>query len=158
MIENSHLDHCQKFINSSKLHPNPSIFSFILVTNLTCCINLMHKQTSSLTSLSFFSVIFQIFQANPYRHCLRCVISCLVAVSSLQTLLLDGNFLSTLPPGLGSLERLTYLGLSFNCFSCVPPVLEKLRGMERLCLAGNKLSVLDVAGLQWLPAHYIDLR
>uniref|UniRef100_A0A3Q3WUN5 PPM-type phosphatase domain-containing protein n=1 Tax=Mola mola TaxID=94237 RepID=A0A3Q3WUN5_MOLML len=69
---------------------------------------------------------------------------------NLQTLLLDGNFLSTLPPGLGSLERLTYLGLSFNCFSCVPPVLEKLRGMERLCLAGNKLSVLDVAGLDHL--------
>lgn len=84
--------------------------------------------------------------------------SCLVAVSSLQTLLLDGNFLNSLPVELGSLEGLTYLGLSFNRFSCVPPVLEKLRGMERLCLAGNQLSVLDVAGLQWLPARHIDLR
>lgn len=79
-------------------------------------------------------------------------------VSSLQTLLLDGNFLSALPAELGSLEGLTYLGLSFNCFSSVPPVLEKLRGMERLCLAGNQLSVLDIAGLQWLPSRHIDLR
>uniref|UniRef100_A0A3B3C876 PH domain and leucine rich repeat protein phosphatase 1 n=1 Tax=Oryzias melastigma TaxID=30732 RepID=A0A3B3C876_ORYME len=80
------------------------------------------------------------------------------ALTSLQTLLLDGNLLSSLPTELSSLEGLTYLGLSFNSFSCVPPVLEKLRGLERLCLAGNQLSVLDVAGLQWLPAHYIDLR
>ncbi|XP_044056328.1 PH domain leucine-rich repeat-containing protein phosphatase 1-like [Siniperca chuatsi] len=77
---------------------------------------------------------------------------------NLQTLLLDGNFLSSLPVELGSLESLTYLGLSFNCFSCVSPVLEKLRGMERLCLAGNQLSVLDITGLQWLPARHIDLR
>lgn len=79
-------------------------------------------------------------------------------VFSLQTLLLDGNLLSSLPVDLGSLEGLTYLGLSFNCFSCVPPILEKLRGLERLCLAGNQLSVLNMAGLQWLPARHIDLR
>lgn len=84
--------------------------------------------------------------------------SCLVVVSSLQTLLLDGNFLSALPAELASLDGLTYLGLSFNRFICVPPVLERLRGMERLCLAGNHLSVLNVAGLQWLPARHIDLR
>nr|XP_019961670.1 PREDICTED: PH domain leucine-rich repeat-containing protein phosphatase 1-like [Paralichthys olivaceus] len=77
---------------------------------------------------------------------------------NLQTLLLDSNFLSSLPMELGSLEGLTYLGLSFNCFICVPAVLENLRGMERLCLAGNQLSVLDMGGLQWLPAHHIDLR
>lgn len=81
-----------------------------------------------------------------------------LALASLQTLLLDGNLLSSLPVELGSLEGLTYLGLSFNGFSCVPPVLEKLGGMERLCLAGNQLSVLDLAGLQWLSARYIDLR
>ncbi|XP_029004896.1 PH domain leucine-rich repeat protein phosphatase 1-like [Betta splendens] len=77
---------------------------------------------------------------------------------NLQTLLLDGNFLSSLPVELGSLEALTYLGLSFNCFNCVPPVLEKLRCVERLCLAGNQLSVLDMARLQWLPSRHIDLR
>lgn len=79
-------------------------------------------------------------------------------VSSLRTLLLDGNFLSGLPAELGLLESLTYLGLSFNRFSCVPPVLEKLRVLEKLCLAGNQLSVLDVAGLQWLSVRHIDLR
>ncbi|XP_034438093.1 LOW QUALITY PROTEIN: PH domain leucine-rich repeat-containing protein phosphatase 1-like [Hippoglossus hippoglossus] len=77
---------------------------------------------------------------------------------NLQTLLLDSNLLSSLPMELGSLEGLTYLGLSFNCFVCVPAVLENLRGMERLCLAGNQLSALDMVGLQWLPAHHIDLR
>ena len=77
---------------------------------------------------------------------------------SLRTLLLDGNFLGSLPAELGSLEGLAYLGLSFNQFSCVPPVLEKLRSLEKLCLAGNRLSVLDVAGLQWLSARHIDLR
>ncbi|KAK2908337.1 PH domain leucine-rich repeat protein phosphatase 1-like isoform X1 [Channa argus] len=77
---------------------------------------------------------------------------------SLQTLLLDGNFLSSLPVELGSLEGLTYLSLSFNYFSCIPPILEKLRGVERLSLAGNQLSVLDMAGLQWLPSRHIDLR
>lgn len=80
------------------------------------------------------------------------------SVSSLRTLLLDGNLLSSLPVELGSLEGLTYLGLSFNHFSCVPPVLEKLRALEKLCLAGNQLSILDVAGLQWLSARHIDLR
>lgn len=94
---------------------------------------------------------------------LKCIItlalpSCLIVVSSLQTLLLDGNFLSSLPAELGALKGLTYLGLSFNRFSCVPPVLEKLSGMERLCLAGNQLSVLDIAGLQWLPSCHVDLR
>lgn len=79
-------------------------------------------------------------------------------MSSLRTLLLDGNLLSSLPSELGSLEGLTYLGLSFNRFSCVPPVLERLRVLEKLCLAGNQLSVLDVAGLQWLSARHIDLR
>ncbi|MEQ2211428.1 hypothetical protein XENOCAPTIV_000524, partial [Xenoophorus captivus] len=78
------------------------------------------------------------------------------ALTSLQTLLLDGNILSSLPAEMCSLEGLTYLGLSFNCFSGVPPILEKLRGMDKLCLAGNRLSVLDMAALQWLPARYID--
>lgn len=59
---------------------------------------------------------------------------------------------------LSSLEGLCYLGLSFNRFSSVPPVLEKLRGVEKLCLAGNQLSVLDLSGLQWLPARSVDLR
>jgi Leucine-rich repeat (LRR) protein len=59
---------------------------------------------------------------------------------------------------LGSLEGLVYLGLSFNRFHCIPPVLEKFKGLERLCLAGNKLSLLDLSALQWLPARHVDLR
>ncbi|XP_012727618.2 PH domain leucine-rich repeat-containing protein phosphatase 1 [Fundulus heteroclitus] len=89
---------------------------------------------------------------------LACLPAEVAAMHNLQTLLLDGNVLSSLPAELGSLEGLTYLSLSFNCFGCVPPVLEKLRSMEKLCLAGNRISVLDVAGLQWLPARYVDVR
>lgn len=93
-----------------------------------------------------------------HRCCIKCITLPCCLVSSLQTLLLDGNFLNCLPTELHSLQGLTYLGLSFNCFSGVPPVLEKLKGVERLCLAGNRLSVLDVDRLQWLPARHIDLR
>ncbi|AWP10482.1 putative PH domain leucine-rich repeat protein phosphatase 1-like [Scophthalmus maximus] len=77
---------------------------------------------------------------------------------NLQTLLLDCNSLSVLPAELAALEALTYLGLSFNCFDRVPALLENLRGVERLCLAGNQLSALDMVALQWLPAHHVDLR
>lgn len=79
-------------------------------------------------------------------------------VCSLQTLVLDANRLSSLPAELGSLEALVYLGLSFNRFTCTPPVLEKLNGMERLCLAGNQISVVHMAGLQRLSTRHIDLR
>lgn len=79
-------------------------------------------------------------------------------VCSLQTLVLDANRLSSLPAELGSLEALVYLGLSFNRFTCTPPVLEKLKGMERLCLAGNQISVVHMAGLQRLSTRHIDLR
>uniref|UniRef100_A0A665WUF0 PH domain leucine-rich repeat-containing protein phosphatase 1-like n=1 Tax=Echeneis naucrates TaxID=173247 RepID=A0A665WUF0_ECHNA len=89
---------------------------------------------------------------------LLCLPAELGTMHNLHTLLLDSNFLSSLPLELGSLQGLTYLGLSFNSFSCIPLVLEKLRGMERLCLAGNQLPVLDMVGLQWLPAHHIDVR
>ncbi|XP_076010618.1 PH domain leucine-rich repeat protein phosphatase 1-like [Genypterus blacodes] len=89
---------------------------------------------------------------------LSCLPAEVGAMNNLQTLLLDGNLLHSLPMELSALEGLTYLGLSFNCFTCVPPVLEKLRAVEKLCLAGNRLSVLDVAGLQWLPARHVDLR
>ncbi|XP_057696678.1 PH domain leucine-rich repeat-containing protein phosphatase 1-like [Corythoichthys intestinalis] len=77
---------------------------------------------------------------------------------SLQTLHLDANHLNSLPAALGSLETLGYLGLTFNCFTCIPTVLEKMRDMERLCLAGNQISVLDVERLQWLSTRHIDLR
>ncbi|XP_037553828.1 PH domain leucine-rich repeat-containing protein phosphatase 1 [Nematolebias whitei] len=89
---------------------------------------------------------------------LPCLPAEMSMMHNLQTLLLDGNFLTSLPAELSSLESLSYLGLSFNRFSCVPPVLEKLRGVEKLCLAGNQVCVLDLFGLQWLPARYVDLR
>ncbi|XP_034035279.1 PH domain leucine-rich repeat protein phosphatase 1-like [Thalassophryne amazonica] len=97
-------------------------------------------------------------ELNLSGNCLSSLPAEVGTMQSLQTLLLDGNLLDSLPVELGSLDSLTYLGLSFNCFSSIPPILEKLRHMERLCLAGNQLSVLDMAGLQWLPARHVDIR
>ncbi|XP_037105170.1 PH domain leucine-rich repeat-containing protein phosphatase 1-like [Syngnathus acus] len=80
-------------------------------------------------------------------------------MQNLQTLLLDANCLTALPAELGTLEALVYLGLSFNWFTCIPPVLKKIKDMEKLCLAGNRISVLHMAGPQPLCARrHIDLR
>uniref|UniRef100_A0A8C5FTU6 PH domain and leucine rich repeat protein phosphatase 1 n=1 Tax=Gadus morhua TaxID=8049 RepID=A0A8C5FTU6_GADMO len=80
------------------------------------------------------------------------------AVSSLQTFLLDGNCLSALPEELGSLLKLSYLGLSFNRFSHVPQVLERLASMERLCMAGNSLDTLVLQNFRLLRVKHLDLR
>ncbi|KAI5622187.1 PH domain leucine-rich repeat-containing protein phosphatase 1, partial [Silurus asotus] len=77
---------------------------------------------------------------------------------NLQTLLLDGNMLSSLPADLGSLQRLCYLGLSFNEFSAVPGVLERLGGVERLCMAGNRVEQLELQSFRLLSIKYVDLR
>lgn len=77
---------------------------------------------------------------------------------SLQTFLLDGNSLSNLPSELGSLQRLSYLGLSFNQFNHVPQVLERLSSMEKLCMAGNHLETLTLQNFRLLHVKHIDLR
>ncbi|KAK3546624.1 hypothetical protein QTP70_031306 [Hemibagrus guttatus] len=79
-------------------------------------------------------------------------------LQSLQTLLLDGNMLSSLPAELGSLQRLCYLGLSFNEFSGVPAVLERLSAVERLCMAGNRVEQLALQTFRLLSIKYVDLR
>jgi len=79
-------------------------------------------------------------------------------LSSLQTFLLDGNCLSELPEDLGSLRKLGYLGLSFNQFSHVPQVLERLASMERLCMAGNSLDTLVLQNFRLLRVKHVDLR
>lgn len=77
---------------------------------------------------------------------------------SLQTFLLDGNSLAELPNELGSLQRLTYVGLSFNQFTHVPQVLEQLSSMEKLCMAGNSLETLTLQNFRLLRVKHIDLR
>lgn len=77
---------------------------------------------------------------------------------SLQTFLLDGNSLDELPNELGSLQRLSYLGLSFNQFNHVPQVLEQLASMEKLCMAGNSLEKLSLQNFRLLRVKHIDLR
>ncbi|CAB1317396.1 unnamed protein product [Coregonus sp. 'balchen'] len=75
-----------------------------------------------------------------------------------NTFLLDGNCLSELPSELGSLQRLGYLGLSFNQFTHVPQVLERLVSMERLCMAGNSLDTLVLQNFRLLRVKHVDLR
>lgn len=82
----------------------------------------------------------------------------LVSSLSLQTFLLDGNSLDVLPNELGSLQRLSYVGLSFNQFNHVPQVLEQLASMEKLCMAGNSLESLTLQNFRLLRVKHIDLR
>lgn len=81
-----------------------------------------------------------------------------VPLLSLQTFLLDGNSLDELPSELGSLQRLGYVGLSFNQFNHVPQVLEQLASMEKLCMAGNSLETLTLQNFRLLRVKHIDLR
>lgn len=79
--------------------------------------------------------------------------------NSLQTFLLDGNFLQSLPAELEKMHQLSYLGLSFNEFSDIPEVLEKLTAMEKLCMSGNCMGTLDLQALKRMPhIKHIDLR
>lgn len=89
-----------------------------------------------------------------------CVVDVVVVVLrvSLQTFVLDGNLLCALPVELGFLQRLAYLGLSFNEFTQVPSVLERLPAVERLCMAGNKVPVLTLQAFRLLTLKHVDLR
>lgn len=87
-----------------------------------------------------------------------CFVQSAICVLSLQTFLLDGNNLNELPKELGSLQRLSYLGLSFNHFNHVPQILEQLPSMEKLCMAGNSLEMLTLQNFRLLRVKHIDLR
>ncbi|CAL1592670.1 unnamed protein product [Knipowitschia caucasica] len=130
----------------------PALTRFCKLRSLSLSNNTLTKFPLALCDIASLT------ELNLSGNQLSCLPSEVGTMHNLQTLLLDGNCLSSLPAELGSLDSLTYLGLSFNCFSSVPTILEKLRGLERLCLAGNQLSVLDMPGLQWLPARHIDVR
>lgn len=78
---------------------------------------------------------------------------------SLQTLSLDGNLLSSLPDELGGLAQLNSLGLSFNSFSHIPAVLERLSAVDKLAMAGNRVESLDLGALARMShLKNIDLR
>ncbi|KAG9352502.1 hypothetical protein JZ751_020916 [Albula glossodonta] len=79
--------------------------------------------------------------------------------SSLQTLSLDGNHLSTLPEELGGLAQICSLGLSFNDFPHIPTVLDRLTGVDRLAMAGNRVETLELGTLgRMTHLKNIDLR
>ncbi|XP_048672922.2 PH domain leucine-rich repeat-containing protein phosphatase 2 isoform X2 [Caretta caretta] len=81
------------------------------------------------------------------------------SLCSLQILCLDGNFLTSLPEELGNLQQLCSLGLSFNNFSEVPVVCEKLTALDKLAMAGNQLETLNLGMLNKMShIRYVDLR
>lgn len=78
---------------------------------------------------------------------------------SLQTLCLDGNFLTTLPEELGNLQQLSSLGISFNNFSHIPEVYERLTVLDKVVMAGNRLEVLNLGVLSRMShIKFVDLR
>lgn len=78
---------------------------------------------------------------------------------SLQTLCLDGNFLTTLPEELGNLQQLSSLGISFNNFSQIPEVYEKLSMLDKVVMAGNRLEVLKLGVLSRMShIRHVDFR
>ncbi|KAG2458620.1 PHLP1 phosphatase, partial [Polypterus senegalus] len=65
---------------------------------------------------------------------------------------------SSLPEELGNLQHLSYLGLSFNEFSDVPAVTEKLTSVDKLCMSGNNLRDFHLGSLKLHHIKHIDLR
>ena len=78
---------------------------------------------------------------------------------SLQTLCLDGNFLTALPEELGNLQQLSSLGISCNNFSQIPEVYEKLTMLDKVFMAGNRVEVLNLGVLKRMShVKHVDLR
>ncbi|NXK72657.1 PHLP1 phosphatase, partial [Amazona guildingii] len=76
-----------------------------------------------------------------------------------QTFLLDGNFLQSLPDELEHMRQLSYVSLSFNEFTDIPGVLEKLTAMDKLCMSGNCMDTLNLQVLKRMPhIKHVDLR
>lgn len=85
--------------------------------------------------------------------------NCYVFFDSLQTFLLDGNFLQSLPAELMNMHQLSYLGLSFNEFTDIPEVLEKLTAVDKLCMAGNCMETFRLQALRRMThIKHVDLR
>jgi internalin A len=63
-------------------------------------------------------------------------------LTSLRTLVLDGNRLSALPPEIGQLTGLQVLGLNRNRLTALPPEIGQLTGLRQLWLNGNRLTAL----------------
>lgn len=67
--------------------------------------------------------------------------------------------MESLPAELERIHQLSYLGLSFNEFSDIPEVLEKLPAMEKLCMSGNCMEILNLQTLRKMPhVKHIELR
>lgn len=102
---------------------------------------------------------FSCLCARSHTKNIHCSLLSFFFSNSLQTFLLDGNFLQTLPAELENMHQLSYLGLSFNEFTDIPELLEKLTAMDKLCMAGNCLETLSLQALRKMPhIKHVDLR
>ncbi|ANB15511.1 adenylate cyclase [Sugiyamaella lignohabitans] len=63
-------------------------------------------------------------------------------IPMIERLVLDGNHLVTLPPGIGSLKKLLYLSIVANELSSLPPEIGNLKELRTLDLHSNNLKSL----------------
>ncbi|XP_069126411.1 leucine-rich repeat-containing protein 40-like [Argopecten irradians] len=70
---------------------------------------------------------------------------------NLVSLDLRNNSLSELPADMESLENMRDVFLSYNRFTCIPPVLFELKKLEILFMDNCKIDTVDAAGVCSLP-------
>ncbi|KAF4794134.1 PH domain leucine-rich repeat-containing protein phosphatase 1 [Turdus rufiventris] len=124
--------------------------------DLSCC-SLEHLPANLFYSqdLTHLNLKQNFLRLNPSPSTSRA----LSELQSLQTFLLDGNFLHSLPDELEHMHQLSYVSLSFNEFSDIPGVLEKLTAMDKLCMSGNCIDTLNLQVLKRMPhIKHVDLR
>jgi Leucine-rich repeat (LRR) protein len=79
-------------------------------------------------------------------------------LTSLKTLNLAGNFLSSLPKSAKQLTSLQVLNISFNDFSALPKVLKQMKSLDLVLTAGNKTHFvwpIATSACSSLKLHYL---
>ncbi|XP_073534762.1 PH domain leucine-rich repeat-containing protein phosphatase 1 [Phyllobates terribilis] len=154
------LTHLNLKQNALRLNPDPAIEGTLDDLHRFSKLKSLNLSNNNLGDFpSAVCDIPTLMELNLSCNGLRVIPPAVGEMKNLQTFLLDGNYLQTLPAELGSLSQLSYLGLSFNEFTEIPEVLEKMAAMDKLCMPGNSLHVVDLKTLRRMPqVKHMDLR
>ena len=79
-------------------------------------------------------------------------------LTSLQSLNLDHNQITTLTPVIGQLTALQRLGLDDNHLTTLPPEIGQLTALQRLDLTHNQLTTLPPALGRLLPGSIAEVK